>query len=315
MNLDSKIYVAGHSGMVGSAVVRNLNKQGYNNIITKTKDELDLTRQKDVEEFFAETKPEYVLMAAAIVGGIHANDAYSAEFIYNNITIASNAIHASYLNNVKKFLFLGSSCIYPKHADQPITEDSLLTSYLEKTNEAYAIAKIAGLKMCQHYKKQYGVNYHSVMPTNLYGTGDNYHPQNSHVLPSLIRRVHEAKVSNSPTITVWGTGKAMREFLYVDDLAEALIIALNMENPPDWMNIGYGSDITIKELIATISKVIGYSGELVWDTSKPDGTPRKLMDSSLFRNATGWTPKINLEIGIKIAYDDFLINEKYLSNS
>jgi len=312
MKLDSKIYVAGHRGMVGSAVVRQLKSLGYNNIITRTHNELDLTNQSEVDKFFTSALPNVVVMCAAKVGGIKANNDYPADFIFSNLTIASNIIHAAYKNNVNRFLFLGSSCIYPKHADQPIKEEYLLTSALEPTNEAYAIAKIAGLKMCQYYRKQFGVMFHSLMPTNLYGIGDNYHSENSHVLPALIRRFHEAKINNSPTVTAWGTGSASREFLYADDLASAIITSLQLENPPDWMNVGYGTDVTIKELTEIVARVIEYKGTIIWDKTKPDGTPRKLLDSSeIFK--TGWKPKINLEEGIKLAYNDF-IQERYERN-
>ena len=312
MKLDSKIYVAGHRGMVGSAVVRQLKSLGYNNIITRTHNELDLTNQSEVDKFFTSALPNVVVMCAAKVGGIKANNDYPADFIFSNLTIASNIIHAAYKNNVNRFLFLGSSCIYPKHADQPIKEEYLLTSALEPTNEAYAIAKIAGLKMCQYYRKQFGVMFHSLMPTNLYGVGDNYHSENSHVLPALIRRFHEAKINNSPTVTAWGTGSASREFLYADDLASAIITSLQLENPPDWMNVGYGTDVTIKELTEIVARVIEYKGTIIWDKTKPDGTPRKLLDSSeIFK--TGWKPKINLEEGIKLAYNDF-IQERYERN-
>ena len=309
MNLDSRIFVAGHRGLVGSAIVRLLREKGYSNIITKSRDELDLTNQVAVNNFFAEYLLDVVIMAAGRVGGIRANNIYPAEFIYDNLAIASNTIHAAYKNNVKRFLFLGSSCIYPKHAEQPMREDCLLSSSLEPTNEAYAVAKITGLKLCQYYRKQYGVMFHSLMPTNLYGIGDNYHPENSHVLPALIRRFHEAKINNSPTVTAWGTGSASREFLCADDLAEAILTSLSIKDPLDWINVGYGSDVTIKELTEIVAKVIGYKGEIIWDKTKPDGTPRKLLDSSeIFK--TGWKPKINLEEGIKLAYNDF-IQERY----
>ena len=309
MNLDSRIFVAGHRGLVGSAIVRLLREKGYSNIITKSRDELDLTNQVAVNNFFAENLLDVVIMAAGRVGGIRANNIYPAEFIYDNLAIASNTIHAAYKNNVKRFLFLGSSCIYPKHAEQPMREDCLLSSSLEPTNEAYAVAKITGLKLCQYYRKQYGVMFHSLMPTNLYGIGDNYHPENSHVLPALIRRFHEAKINNSPTVTAWGTGSASREFLCADDLAEAILTSLSIKDPLDWINVGYGSDVTIKELTEIVARVIGYKGEIIWDKTKPDGTPRKLLDSSeIFK--TGWKPKINLEEGIKLAYNDF-IQERY----
>jgi GDP-L-fucose synthase len=309
MNLNSRIFVAGHRGLVGSAVVRLLREKGYSNIITKSRDELDLTNQVAVNNFFAENLLDVVIMAAGKVGGIRANNTYPAEFIYDNLAIASNTIHAAYKNNVKRFLFLGSSCIYPKHAEQPMREDCLLSSSLEPTNEAYAIAKIAGLKLCQYYRKQYGVMFHSLMPTNLYGIGDNYHPENSHVLPALIRRFHEAKINNNPTVTAWGTGSASREFLCADDLAEAILTSLSIKDPLDWINVGYGSDVTIKELTEIVARVIEYRGTIIWDKTKPDGTPRKLLDSSeIFK--TGWKPKINLEEGIKLAYNDFILCQK-----
>jgi len=312
MNLNSRIYVAGHRGLVGSAVVRLLREKGYSNIITKSRDELNLTNQTAVNNFFAENLLGIVVMAAGKVGGINANNTYPAEFIYDNLAIASNTIHAAYKNNVKRFLFLGSSCIYPKHMEQPMREDCLLSSSLEPTNEAYAIAKIAGLKLCQYYRKQYGVMFHSLMPTNLYGIGDNYHPENSHVLPALIRRFHEAKINNNPTVTAWGTGSASREFLCADDLAEAILTSLSIKDPLDWINVGYGSDITIKELTEIVARVIEYRGTIIWDKTKPDGTPRKLLDSSeIFK--TGWKPKINREEGIKLAYNDF-IQERYERN-
>jgi GDP-L-fucose synthase len=312
MNLNSRIYVAGHRGLVGSAVVRLLKEKGYSNIITKSRDELDLTNQAAVNNFFAENLLDIVVMAAGKVGGINANNIYPAEFIYDNLAIASNTIHAAYKNNVKRFLFLGSSCIYPKHAEQPMREDCLLSSSLEPTNEAYAIAKIAGLKLCQYYRKQYGVMFHSLMPTNLYGIRDNYHPENSHVIPALIRRFHEAKINNTPTVTAWGTGSASREFLCADDLAEAILTSLSIKDPFDWINVGYGSDVTIKELTEIVARVIEYKGTIIWDKTKPDGTPRKLLDSSeIFK--TGWKPKINLEEGIKLAYNDF-IQERYERN-
>jgi GDP-L-fucose synthase len=309
MNLNSRIYVAGHKGLVGSAVVRLLREKGYSNIITRTHDKLDLTDQKAVNKFFASKLISHVIMAAAKVGGIHANNTYPAEFIYNNLAITSNTIHAAYKNNIKRFLFLGSSCIYPKHAKQPMKEDCLLSSFLEPTNEAYAIAKIAGLKLCQYYRKQYGVMFHSLMPTNLYGIGDNYHPENSHVVPGLIRRFHEAKLDNLKEVVVWGTGKARREFLYVDDLAKAIVKSIQIKNPDSIMNVGYGEDITIKELVEIIKDEVGYQGKVVWDDSKPDGTPQKLLDSSIIRK-TGWKPKIKLEKGIKLAYNDFILCQK-----
>lgn len=305
MNKDSKIYVAGHRGMVGSAIFRKLQKEGFANLITRTSSELDLKDQQAVAEFFAAEKPEYVFLAAAKVGGIVANNTYRAQFIYENMTIQNNVIHQSYVNGVKKLMFLGSSCIYPKMAPQPLKEDYLLTGLLEPTNEPYAIAKIAGIKMCDAYRDQYGCNFVSVMPTNLYGYNDNYHPENSHVLPALIRKFHEAKVNNLPDVTIWGTGSPMREFLFADDLADACVTLMDIYNEPNLINIGTGEDITIKELALTVKKVIGFNGELVFDSSKPDGTPRKLMDVSKLHNL-GWKHKVELEEGIKLAYEDFL---------
>lgn len=291
--------------MVGAATVRALQAKGFKNLITRTRQDLDLTNQSAVDDFLAKEKPDVVVIAAAKVGGIHANNTYPAEFIYDNLASAQNCIHGAYKNGVKRVLFLGSSCIYPKLAPQPMREDALLTGPLEPTNEAYAIAKIAGLKLCEHYRKQYGVTYHSAMPTNLYGPRDNYHPENSHVLPALLRRFHESKQSKAPTITLWGTGSPMREFLHVDDLAAALIYLLELEEPPDLVNVGYGSDVTIKELAETIRDVVGYEGELIWDASRPDGAPRKLMDSSRMRSL-GWKPVIDLRSGVEKTYQSFL---------
>jgi GDP-L-fucose synthase len=293
--------------MVGGAVVRCLQAQGYNQIITRTSTELDLRNQAAVHEFMASQKPEYVVIAAAKVGGILANNTYRADFLYDNLSIQNNLIHAAYACGVKKLLFLGSSCIYPKLAPQPLKEEYLLTGLLEPTNEPYAIAKIAGIKMCEAYRDQYGCNFISAMPTNMYGIGDNYHPQNSHVLPALIRKMHEAKMANAPAVEVWGDGSPEREFLYADDLAEALVHLLKNYNEKEFVNVGYGSDISIKELALTIKKVIGYQGELVWDASKPNGTPKKLMDSSRMQ-ALGWQPKVNLEEGIALAYKDFKLH-------
>lgn len=304
-NHSQKIYVAGHRGMVGSALVRALQCRGFDNLVVRTHQELDLCDQASVRSFFEQEKPEVVIVAAARVGGIHANATYPAAFIHENLASAHNVIHEAYQQGVKQLLFLGSSCIYPREAPQPMTEECLLTSPLESTNEAYAIAKIAGLKLCQFYRQQYGVLFHSAMPTNLYGPGDNYHPENSHVLPALLRRFHEAVQSNAPIVTLWGTGKSRREFLHVDDLAAGLLSVLEMENPPDWINVGSGSDVSICELAALMAKVTGFKGELVWDTTRPDGTPRKLMDSSKLL-ATGWHPKFDLESGIRHAYADFL---------
>jgi GDP-L-fucose synthase len=305
MTPSTRIYVAGHRGMVGSAIVRALQARGHENLILRTRAELDLCDAEAVKLFFAEEKPEVVVVAAARVGGIHANSTYPAEFLHENLASAHNLIHESWVHGVQRLLFLGSSCIYPRMAPQPMTEECLLTSPLEPTNEPYAIAKITGLKLCQYYRKQYGVLFHSAMPTNLYGPGDNYHPENSHVLPALIRRFHEAKESGAESVSIWGSGTPRREFLHTDDLAAGLLTVLGMENPPDWINVGYGSDVTIRELAETVSRVIGFPGRLEWDASKPDGTPRKLMDSSKLL-ATGWKPQYDLEAGIRNAYADFL---------
>ena len=305
MEKEAKIYVSGHRGMVGSAVVRELTRLGYTNIITRTSQELDLRNQSAVEQFYVDVKPEYVFVAAAKVGGIHANNVYRADFLYDNLMIQNNLIHGAYVNNIKKLLFLGSSCIYPKLAPQPLKEEYLLSGLLESTNEPYAIAKITGVKMCEAYSDQYGCNFISAMPTNLYGLNDNYHPENSHVLPALIRKFHEAKESNAEAVTMWGDGSPMREFLFADDLANALVYLMLNYNEKQFVNVGYGSDITIKELAETIARVIGFEGEHLYDSSKPNGTPRKLMDSGrLF--ATGWKPTVNLKEGIAIAYQDFL---------
>lgn len=309
MEKNARIYVAGHRGMVGSAVKRALEKAGYSNIITKTSSELDLRDQAAVRAFFAQEKPEYVFLAAARVGGIVANNTYRAEFLYDNLCIQNNVIHQSYVNGVKKLMFFGSSCIYPKLAPQPLKEEYLLTGLLEPTNEPYAIAKISGIKMCEAYRDQYGCNYISVMPTNLYGLNDNYHPQNSHVLPALIRKVHEAKMNGSEFVEVWGTGSPLREFLFADDLADAALFLMLNYNGKQFVNIGYGSDLSIKDLAETIQRIIGYNGKIRFDTSKPDGTPRKLMDSS-YLNSLGWKPKTTMEEGIKIAYQDFLSKQQ-----
>ena len=301
----TRIYVAGHRGMVGSAIVRALQARGFENLLLRTRQELDLCDGAAVRRFFAEEKPEVVVVAAARVGGIHANSTYPAEFIHENLASAHNIIHEAWKHDARRLLFLGSSCIYPREAPQPMTEECLLTSPLELTNEAYAIAKIAGLKLCQYYRKQYGVLFHSAMPTNLYGPGDNYHPENSHVLPALLRRFHEAAQSGASTVTLWGTGVARREFLHVDDLAAALLTLLEWENPPDWINAGSGSDISIFDLAHVIARVTGFRGELAWDASKPDGTLRKFMDSSKLL-ATGWKPRYDLESGIRHTYADFL---------
>jgi len=304
MDKGAKVFVAGHRGMVGSAMVRRLKMDGYENIITRTSKELDLRNQQEVEAFFSKEKPDYVFMAAAKVGGIVANNTYRAEFIYDNLMIESNVIHQSHLHGVKKLMFFGSSCIYPKLAEQPLKEDSLLTGKLEPTNEPYAIAKITGIKLCEAYRDQYGSNFISVMPTNLYGYNDNYHPQNSHVLPALIRKFHEAKVSNSETVEIWGTGSPKREFLFADDLADACMLLLQSYDKKQFVNIGCGEDVSIKDLALLIKKVVGFEGELKFDTSKPDGTPRKLMDISTLKSM-GWSPKVSLEEGIGLAYEDF----------
>ena len=311
MEKNSKIYIAGHRGMVGSAIYRKLQKEGYTNIIIRSSTELDLRIQNDVAEFFEQEKPEYVFLAAAKVGGIVANNTYRADFLYENLQIQNNIIHSSYLNGVKKLMFLGSSCIYPKLAPQPLKEDYLLTGLLEPTNEPYAIAKIAGIKMCDAYRSQYGCNYISVMPTNLYGYNDNYHPQNSHVLPALIRRFHEAKANNIPEVTIWGTGTPKREFLFADDLAEACYYLMQNYNEEGLVNIGTGEDISIKDLALLIKDIIGYEGEIKFDASKPDGTPRKLMDVSKL-HSKGWHHKIELRDGIKLAYEDFLAHQANL---
>ncbi|MDQ8199069.1 GDP-L-fucose synthase [Pelagicoccus enzymogenes] len=305
MNPSSKIYVAGHNGMVGSAVVRRLHSLGFTNTVTASSSELDLTRQQAVEDFFQAHQPDVVVMAAAKVGGIHANNTYPADFGYQNLAIASNTIHAAYQTGVSRFLFLGSSCIYPKLAPQPLREDALLTSQLEPTNEAYAIAKIAGLKLCEYYRKQYGVTYHSLMPTNLYGPGDNYHPDNSHLLPALIRRFHEAKEADLPEVTMWGTGTPLRELMHADDLADAVVFALQIQDPPSILNAGTGVEHSIKQIAELVAKTVGYTGKIVNDLSKPDGTPRKLMDVSRLRQH-GWTAQIPLEEGIEKTYPIFL---------
>ena len=311
MKKHEKIYIAGHRGMVGSAMHRKLKAEGFENIVVKTSAELDLTNQQAVADFFAQEKPDYVFLAAAKVGGIVANNTYRADFIYLNLMIESNIIHQAFVNKVKKLMFFGSSCIYPKHAPQPLKEDYLLTGELEQTNEPYAIAKIAGIKLCESYRDQYGCNFISVMPTNLYGYGDNYHPNHSHVLPALIRRLHEAKENETPYIEAWGTGNPLREFLFVDDLADACYLLMQAYNGKQFVNVGFGEDISIKNLIEVIKNVVGYNGEIRFDKSKPDGTPRKLMDATKLRNM-GWQPKISLEEGITMAYHDFL-NGQYRS--
>lgn len=308
MEKESKIYVAGHNGMVGSAIVRALKKQGYNNIIVRTHKELDLCRQEDVEKFFVEEKPEYVFLAAAKVGGIMANSKALADFMYDNMILEMNVIHSAWKNGCKKLQFLGSSCIYPRMAPQPITEDCLLTGALEKTNEAYALAKISGLKYCEFLNKQYGTDYISVMPTNLYGPNDNYHPEHSHVLPAFIRRFHEAKENNLPEVVCWGDGSPLREFLYVDDLADLCVFLMNNYSGNETVNAGTGKEITIKKLAEIVAKVVGYTGSIIWDDTKPNGTPRKLLDISKSK-ALGWKYKVELEDGIKLAYNDFLNND------
>jgi len=314
MSKTPKIYVAGHRGMVGSAIVRKLQADGFNNIVARTHAELDLTNQDAVNAFFKEELPEQVYLAAAKVGGIHANNTYPAEFIYENLMVQNNVIHAAWKHDVQKLLFLGSSCIYPKLVQQPMREDALLTATLEPTNEPYAIAKIAGIKLCESYNRQYGVDYRSVMPTNLYGPGDNYHPENSHVIPALIRRFHESKVSNKTDVVIWGTGTPRREFLYVDDMATASVHVMNLGKDvydqytspmQSHINVGYGDDVTIADLAHAVGEAVGYSGEIKFDTSKPDGTPFKLMDSARL-NSLGWKPKIDLKNGLKKAYADFL---------
>jgi len=311
MHLNSKIYVAGHNGMVGSAIDRLLKKKGYTNLIKKTSSELDLRNQVNTDNFFKDHQPEYVFLAAAKVGGILANNNYKADFLYDNLMIEANIIHAAADSGVKKLLFLGSSCIYPKFAPQPIKEEYLLTGELETTNDAYAIAKIAGIKLCEAYRTQYGCNFISVMPTNLYGIGDNYHPQNSHVLPALIRKFHEAKAGHHEKVTIWGTGTPRREFLFADDLADACLFLMETYDEKEIINVGSGKDYTISELAEIIKAIIGYEGEIIYDHSKPDGTPRKLLDSSRVYNL-GWKPVTELKHGIQQAYNDFLRNQKLL---
>ena len=305
MKLDSKIYVAGHRGMVGSAIVRELKRQGYTNIVTRTHDELDLTRQEAVERFFAEERPEYVFLAAAKVGGIMANQSALADFMYENMVLEMNVIHAAWKNGCRKLEFLGSSCIYPKLAPQPMQENCLLTSALEPTNEAYALAKISGLKYCEYLNRQYGTDYISVMPTNLYGPNDNYHPTRSLVLPALIRRFHEAKVAGLKEVTCWGDGSPYREFLYVDDLANLCVFLMNHYSGNETVNAGTGKELTIRELTEKVARAVGYEGAILWDTTKPNGTPRKLLDVSK-ATALGWTYRTELDEGIRLAYQDFL---------
>jgi len=304
MDIHSKIYIAGHRGMVGSAIQRNLVERGFTNIVTRTSKELDLRNQADTEAFFNSEKPEYVFLAAAKVGGIHANNTLRADFIYENLMVQNNIIHAAYKTQVKKLMFLGSSCIYPKFAKQPLKEEYLLTGELEQTNEPYAIAKIAGIKMCESYHRQYGCNFISVMPTNLYGQNDNYDLNNSHVLPALIRKIHDAKESNSPNVTIWGTGTPMREFMHANDMADACVYLMQNYDDEKFVNIGTGVDISIRDLALLVKKIAGYQGELVFDTTKPDGTPRKLMDVS-YLHSLGWKHKIELEEGIKLVYEEF----------
>jgi len=304
LDLHAPIYVAGHRGMVGSAIVRALEARGHTNVIARTSSELDLRDQRAVHSFLAETRPTQVYLAAAKVGGIHANNTYKADFLYDNVMMEANVIEGSRRAGVEKLLFLGSSCIYPKHAPQPMSEDVLLTGALEPTNEPYAVAKIAGLKLCDAYRDQHGCNFISAMPTNLYGPGDNYHPENSHVLPALVRRFHEAKVNGASEVVCWGTGSPRREFLHVDDLAQACLHLMEVHNDAGWVNVGTGEDVTIKELAETVARVVGYEGELVWDTTKPDGTPRKLLDVSKM-TALGWRATTPLEQGIEAVYVDF----------
>ena len=325
IDLKQKIYVAGHRGMVGSAIVRNLQAQGFSNIATRTHAELDLTNQAAVQAFFEKEKPDQVYLAAAKVGGIYANNTFPAQFIYDNLMVQNNVIHQAFVSGVKKLLFLGSSCIYPKLAPQPMSEDALLTGKLESTNEPYAIAKIAGIKMCESYNRQYGesngIDYRSVMPTNLYGPGDNYHPENSHVIPALIRRFHEAKISNAAEVMIWGTGTPRREFLYVDDMAAASVFVMQLDKTiydehtepmQSHINVGFGSDVTIAELAYAVAKATGYEGKINFDPSKPDGAPRKWMDSSRL-NVLGWNAMVGLEDGLRLAYAEFKSNHVSLA--
>lgn len=320
-----RIYIAGHRGMVGSAIIRQLKRKGYTNLVVRTHQELDLTDQAAVKHFFDTEKPTQVYLAAAKVGGIHANNTYPAEFIYNNLMVQSNVIHQAFLSGVKKLLFLGSSCIYPRLAPQPMSEDALLTGKLEPTNEPYAIAKIAGIKMCESYNRQYGashgIDYRSVMPTNLYGPGDNYHPENSHVIPALIRRFHEAKHRGDAQVAIWGSGKSHREFLHVDDMARACVFVMELDHAryqqvtepmQSHLNVGYGSDLTIAELAQAVAKAIGYTGKIVYDAAKPDGSPKKLMSSERL-NVLGWKPNVSLDDGLVMAFEDFCNSEKLKS--
>ena len=311
---EDKIYIAGHRGLVGSAILRNLEERGCSNLLTKTQSELDLTNQMEVQSFFKQEKPDYVILAAAKVGGIHANNTFPAEFIYQNMMIEANVINSAYENKVKRLLFLGSTCIYPRSVQQPMREDSILTGVLEPTNEPYAIAKIAGIKLCESYNRQYGTDFRSVMPTSLYGINDNFHPENSHVIPALMRRLHEAKINNRPEVVIWGTGNAMREFLYVDDMAEASLFVLGLNKKTyqantkpmlSHINIGTGIDVTIAELAQTMKKVVGFQGDLVFDKDKPDGAPRKLIDVSRL-SKMGWNYNVSLEDGLKRTYKWYL---------
>jgi GDP-L-fucose synthase len=313
LELSSKIYVAGHRGMVGSAILRCLQRNGYTNLMSTSRAELDLMNAIQVNQFFEKNKPEYVFLAAAKVGGILANDTYPADFLYDNLMIQNNVIHAAYVHKVEKLLFLGSSCIYPKFAPQPIAEDSLLSGYLESTNEAYAIAKIAGIKLCQAYHKQYGCNFISAMPTNMYGIGDNYHSQNSHVLPALLRRFHEAKTEGKKEVAIWGSGKPLREFMFSDDLAEACCFLMQTYDDPALINVGTGEEVTILDLAHLIAKTVGYEGTITFDSTKPDGTPRKLMDSSRL-HALGYRHKTTLQEGVKKAYEDFAHNQESVTS-
>ena len=316
MNLNEKIYIAGHRGLVGSAIIRELKSRGFTNLLTRTHEQLNLTDQREVNHFFDKEKPDYVILAAAVVGGIHANNTYPADFIYQNMMIEANVIHSSYKNNVKRLLFLGSTCIYPKRVKQPIEENALLSDALEPTNEPYAIAKIAGIKLCESYNRQHGTDFRSVMPTNLYGINDNFHDENSHVIPALIRRFHEAKVNHSSSVKVWGTGKAMREFLYVDDMAKASLFVLeldasiykaNTEPMQSHINVGTGKDISIEQVAEIIRKVVGYNGKLIFDTTKPDGALRKLIDVSRLSNM-GWNYSIDIQEGLERTYKWYLSN-------
>ena len=317
MNKQSKIYVAGHRGLVGSAIVRELEKQGFDNIITRTHQELDLINQSAVSDFFKQEKPDYVILAAAKVGGIYANDTYPADFIYQNIMIEANVIHCAYQSKVKRLLFLGSTCIYPKAVEQPMREDALLTDTLEPTNEPYAIAKIAGIKLCESYNRQHGTDFRSVMPTNLYGPNDNFHPENSHVIPALMRRFHEAKINNDKEVTVWGSGNAMREFLYVDDMAQASLFVLGLDEETyqvntqpmlSHINVGTGVDVSIREMAQIMKEVVGFKGKIAFDITKPDGAPRKLIDVSRLSNM-GWKYSVDLKTGLKKTYDWYLNNQ------